>query len=111
MTATSNGGLPRRELLTQIMVYWATESIGTSFLPYFDSQTRAHDLDQGRNKGMGRVLENAVSLWTVSQGYQPTTARMGGSFLQCERWTTMPSGGHFAAMEENGIAGSTYRCL
>jgi hypothetical protein len=24
------------ELLTQVMIYWVTESIGTSFLPYYD---------------------------------------------------------------------------
>ena len=24
------------ELLTNVMIYWATESIGTSFLPYYD---------------------------------------------------------------------------
>jgi len=24
------------ELLTQVMIYWASESIGTSFLPYYD---------------------------------------------------------------------------
>jgi pimeloyl-ACP methyl ester carboxylesterase len=29
----------REELLTYIMIYWATESIGTSFLPYYDYAT------------------------------------------------------------------------
>ena len=41
------------ELLTQIMIYWATESIGTSFFPYYDYA----------NAGALQWIEEGVKNW------------------------------------------------
>ena len=58
----------RDELLTQIMIYWATESIGSSFLPYHD-YANANPLDWVK-EGM----KNGPAL--------PTCRRLSHSFLR-----------------------------
>jgi pimeloyl-ACP methyl ester carboxylesterase len=89
------------ELLTNIMIYWATETIGSSFLPYHDFTS----------SGFLTWMVEAFKQWTgsadvpagfaifpkdISQPPQEWAER----FFNVQRWTPMPSGGHFAAMEE-----------
>jgi hypothetical protein len=56
-----NGNIEARfskdELLTQVMIYWATESIGSSFQPYYDQA----------NEEMDRFILSASSLRIVSE--------------------------------------------
>jgi microsomal epoxide hydrolase len=89
------------ELLTQIMIYWATESIGTSFLPYYDYA----------NAGAVTWIKEGVKKWTGSSRVPAALAlfpkdisqpprEWAERFFHVERWTEMPRGGHFAAMEE-----------
>ena len=44
------------ELLTHVMIYWVTESIGSSFLPYFDFA----------NAGAIMWIKEAIKTWTGS---------------------------------------------
>ena len=89
------------ELLTQIMVYWATQSIATSFLPYFDYANAS---------GLTWIKEG-IKGWTGSSKVPAAFAlfpkdisqpprEWAERFFNVQRWTTMPRGGHFAAMEE-----------
>ena len=89
------------ELLTQIMIYWTTESIGPSFLTYYD---RA-------NAGALTWVKEAMKKWTGSAKVPAAFALFPGDighpprewaerFFNVQRWTEMPRGGHFAAMEE-----------
>jgi microsomal epoxide hydrolase len=89
------------ELLTHIMVYWATESIASSFLPYFE---RA-------NAGGLTWMKESVKQW-IGQCKVPTAFSLfpkdisspprewATRFFDVQRWTEMPRGGHFAVMEE-----------
>lgn len=89
------------ELLTHIMVYWVTESIGTSFLPYFE-YTNANALTwmkESIKNWMGRCkVPTAFALFPKDISSPPR--EWAARFFDVQRWTKMPRGGHFAAMEE-----------
>jgi microsomal epoxide hydrolase len=89
------------ELLTNVMIYWATGTIGSSFLPYYDFTS----------SGPLTWMVEAFKQWTGSSTVPAAFARFpkdisqpprewAERFFNVERWTDMPSGGHFAAMEE-----------
>jgi pimeloyl-ACP methyl ester carboxylesterase len=79
-------------LITNIMLYWITGSIGTSFLPYF---AYAHD----RPPVSKRVdVPCAFALFPADLSHPPRELAERG--YDVRRWTTMPRGGHFAAYEE-----------
>jgi pimeloyl-ACP methyl ester carboxylesterase len=61
----------RDELLTHIMIYWATESIGPSFLTYYDYASA----------GALTWIREGVKRWAGSR-HQPPAPRMGRAFLQ-----------------------------
>ncbi len=89
------------ELLTQIMIYWATESIGPSFLNYYNYA----------NASSLTWMKEAMKNWTGSSKMPAAFAlfpkdisqpprEWAERFFNVQRWTEMASGGHFAAMEE-----------
>jgi pimeloyl-ACP methyl ester carboxylesterase len=91
----------REELLTHIVIYWATESIGTSFLPYYDYANAGAVtwIGQGIKKltGSSRVPA-AFALFPKDISHAPR--EWAERFFNVQRWHEMPRGGHFAAMEE-----------
>jgi pimeloyl-ACP methyl ester carboxylesterase len=94
------------ELLTQIMIYWATKSIGSSFLPYYDFANASPMtwMKEGIKKWTGSskvpaafaLFPGGAHLKDISQPPREWAER----FFNVQRWTEMPRGGHFAAMEE-----------
>jgi microsomal epoxide hydrolase len=91
----------RDELLTNVMVYWVTDTIESSFLPYYDFA----------NAGAMTWMAEAFKKWIGSADVPTGFARFpkdisepprewAERFFNVERWTEMPRGGHFAAMEE-----------
>jgi microsomal epoxide hydrolase len=89
------------ELLTQIMIYWATQSIGPSFLPYYD-YANARALTWVK-EGLKHVVASskvpaAFALFPADLSRPPR--EWAERFFNVQRWTEMPRGGHFAAMEE-----------
>jgi pimeloyl-ACP methyl ester carboxylesterase len=89
------------ELLTQIMIYWATQSIGTSFLPYFDyvNASTLTWIKEGIKGWIGSSKVPAAFALFPKDISQPPR-EWAERFFNVQRWTTMPRGGHFAAMEE-----------
>ena len=83
------------ELLTNIMLYWVTGAIGSSFWPYY---WRAH---------AGWALPSSEHRVEVPTAYQsfpkdilhPPRALAERAF-NIQRWSIAPRGGHFAALEE-----------
>lgn len=89
------------ELLTHIMLYWATESIGTSFLPYYDySNAGALTwVKEGIKNWAGSCkVPAAFALFPKDISHPPR--EWAERFFKVQRWTEMSRGGHFAAMEE-----------
>lgn len=85
----------RDELLTNIMLYWVTGAIGSSFWPYY---WRTHS---------GWPLPSSERRVEVPTAYQafpkdilhPPRALAERAF-NIQRWSVAPRGGHFAALEE-----------
>jgi pimeloyl-ACP methyl ester carboxylesterase len=89
------------ELLTQIMIYWATESIGSSFLNYYDyaNASALTWMKEGVKKWVGSSgVPAAFALFPADIARPPR--EWAERFFNVQRWTEMPRGGHFAAMEE-----------
>jgi pimeloyl-ACP methyl ester carboxylesterase len=84
------------ELLTNIMIYWATETINTSIRTYYEQFHQP-------SLAAGQRIEVPVGLALFPQD-PPQGATLPRILperrLRIERWTQMPRGGHFAALEE-----------
>ncbi len=100
----------RDELLTNVMIYWVTQSIGTSFLPYFDYA------NAGAMTWMSQGLKNWAGSSSVPAAFALFPADIGRPprewaerFFRVQRWTEMPRGGHFAAMEEPELIAADLR--
>ncbi|MEN3279856.1 MAG: hypothetical protein V7607_996 [Solirubrobacteraceae bacterium] len=98
------------ELLTTVMLYWVTQTIGSSFRVYRDwalgsgSRPEAWEGRDDVVAGVERPLRPgeriavpaAVALWEARYPRE-WAAR---SYADLRRFTEMPRGGHFAAMEQ-----------
>ena len=82
------------ELLADIALYWFTGAIGSSFWPYY-----------ARRHGPWPIPQRGVA---VPMGYaefpreilHPPRSVAATMYTDIRRWTQMPAGGHFAAMEQ-----------
>jgi microsomal epoxide hydrolase len=82
------------EMLTNITLYWVTGAIGSSFWPYY-----------ARMHGPWPIPEGTIS---VPTGYaqfpreilRPPRSVAQSVYTNIQRWTVMPRGGHFAALEQ-----------
>jgi len=100
----------RDELLTNVMIYWVTQSIGTSFLTYFDYANAGAMtwMAQGlKNWAGSSAVPAAFALFPADIGHPPR--EWAERFFNVQRWTEMPRGGHFAAMEEPELLAADLR--
>tara|TARA_R110002049_G_scaffold141734_1_gene303496 strand:+ start:354 stop:1574 length:1221 start_codon:yes stop_codon:yes gene_type:complete len=82
-------------MLANISLYWFTECIGSSFWPYYARHHRAWPID----------LTHPIE---VPTGYcefpreilRPPRSLAEQVYPDIRRWSVMPAGGHFAAMEQ-----------
>jgi len=102
---TDNNGAPedavsRDAMLANIALYWFTGAIGSSFWPYYARMHRPWFLPLGETIG-------------VATGYaafpreilRPPRVLAAKTYTDIRRWTVMPKGGHFAALEQpEGLA-------
>ena len=85
----------RDELLTNVMIYWATETANSSMRSYYE---RAHDTRVLSPQEMVRVPTGvALSLEAVQRAPREWAARR---YSDIRRWTEFSSGGHFLALED-----------
>jgi pimeloyl-ACP methyl ester carboxylesterase len=93
----STGGRPsieRDTLLTNVTLYWLTGCIGTSFRQYVEGSKRPIALPVGT-----RVEPPvAVALFPAELPMPPRSWVERG--YNVKRWSLMPAGGHFAALEQ-----------
>ena len=86
--------ISRDELLTNVMIYWVTEAIHSSMRLYYESRERPLRLSPG-NRVTPPV---AIALFPKEIPMPPRALAERG--YNITRWTEMPKGGHFAAMEQ-----------
>ena len=82
------------ELLTNITIYWVTQTIGSSVRMYYDNQRGTWAM--GKDELAPTPAAVAVFPGEISRPPKEWAQR---SYNVC-RWTEMPRGGHFAALEE-----------
>jgi microsomal epoxide hydrolase len=87
--------IPRDRMLANISFYWFTGAIGSSFWPYYARMHRPWPIPEGQTIG-------------VPTGYaqfpreilRPPRSLAERTYSDIRRWTVMPRGGHFAALEQ-----------
>ena len=82
------------QLLSNIMIYWITQSINSSTRLYYESRHHPWRPDNTR-----RIETPTGAAIFPRELLKPPRAWAERAF-NIQRWTVMPAGGHFAAMEE-----------
>ncbi len=99
--ADCDGDVERRftkdELLTNISLYWFTRSIGSSMRLYYESRRDVFELPEGK-----RIEAPAGFALFSGQGRYYPRSRAERAF-NVVRWSEIPRGGHFPAMEEPDV--------
>jgi microsomal epoxide hydrolase len=96
----------RDRMLGNIALYWFTGAIGSSFWPYY---ARLH----------GAAIQPPGTQITVPTGYaefpheiaKPPRSAVERVFTDLRRWTVMPKGGHFAALEQPDLLAEDIRAF
>ncbi len=98
------------ELLTNITIYWATETINSSFRLYYDA------MNAGALTWISEMFKNWTGSSDVPTGFAkfpvdilPPPREWAERFFNIEHWTEMPRGGHFAALEEPELLAADIR--
>jgi microsomal epoxide hydrolase len=81
-------------LLTNVMLYWVTGAIGSSFWPYYD---RLHS-PWWYGPGQRVTVPTAYAAFPAEILRPPRS--LAEAVYDIRRWTVMKAGGHFAALEE-----------
>lgn len=92
-----DGRFSRELLLTNLTIYWATQTITPSMRDYYDN--RWHGVALGPNDIV--KVPTAIAVFAhqfVPEGEPPR--EWAERLYNVRRWTLMPSGGHFAPAEE-----------
>ena len=82
------------ELLTNVTIYWATQTINSSTRMYYESQHVQWNLGPDDRV----TVPCAVAVFPKEISQPPR--EWGERSYNIQRWTPMPRGGHFAALEE-----------
>jgi pimeloyl-ACP methyl ester carboxylesterase len=85
----------RDDLLTNISLYWFTGAIGSSFWPYYARMHGTWPIPEGRTVDVPTAY--AAFPKEILRPPRSLAARV---YTDIRRWTAMPRGGHFAALEE-----------
>lgn len=84
------------EILANVAFYWFTGAIGSSFWPYYARQ-HAHGWPIPDGQTVDVPMGYAEFPTEIVRPPQSLAAR---TFTDIQRWSSMPRGGHFAAMEQ-----------
>jgi microsomal epoxide hydrolase len=100
------------ELLTNAMIYWATGTIGSSFLPYYDvlhAGAARWAIEKARDWVGSSKVPAGFAMFPKDVSHPPR--EWAERFFRVERWTQMPRGGHFAALEEPELLAEDIRAF
>ena len=85
----------RDQLLANISLYWFTGAIGSSFFPYYFRMHRPWPIPEG-----GTIAVPAGYSEFPREILRAPRSLAERTYTDIRRWTVMPRGGHFAAMEQ-----------
>ncbi|MFH5799115.1 epoxide hydrolase family protein [Haladaptatus sp. CMAA 1911] len=92
----------RDDLLTNLTIYWATETIGSSMRLYYESM---------RDPGEWGRPDVPTALLMAPADMFPTPREWAERLYRIDRWTEVPSGGHFLEWEEPELTAEDIRAF
>jgi pimeloyl-ACP methyl ester carboxylesterase len=95
------------DLLTTAMLYWVTQSFGTSARYYYEAAHRPWQPAHMRTPVV--QAPTGVAVFHNELLLQPR--RWAERYYNLQRWTEFTSGGHFAPMEEPGVLTAELRAF
>jgi pimeloyl-ACP methyl ester carboxylesterase len=81
------------ELLTNVMIYWVTQTINSSTRLYYETAHQRDELFAGRAE-----VPTGVAVFPDELPVPPRS--LAERLYNIQRWTEMKAGGHFAALEQ-----------
>jgi microsomal epoxide hydrolase len=90
-----DGCLGRDTMLTNIMLYWITGAIGSSFWPYYARMHGPWPIPEG-----ARITVPTAYIEFPKEILRPPRSLAERMYANIQRWTTKTRGGHFAALEQ-----------
>ena len=91
------------ELLTNIMIYWVTKTIGSSVRLYYENSKSTPLLKPWQH------IETPAALALFKDLVGPVPREYAERHLRVKHWTKMPRGGHFTAWEEPELLANDIR--
>jgi len=85
----------RDRLLANISFYWFTGAIGSSFWPYYDVRHGPYPVPEGRTIDVPTGYAHFPA-----EILRPPRSLAERTYTDIRRWSVMPRGGHFAALEQ-----------
>jgi microsomal epoxide hydrolase len=93
------------QLLTNVMIYWVTESINSAMRLYYESRHHPWRPDQTKR------IETPTAAAIFPGEILKPPREWAEEVFNIQRWTVMPRGGHFAAMEEPKLLAEDIRAF
>ncbi|WP_214021488.1 alpha/beta fold hydrolase [Methanoculleus sp.] len=93
------------ELLANIMIYWTTETIGSSIRLYYE------DMHAVPSLSLNQHIDVPVGMAVFPEDFIPPPREWAQRRLNVQRWTEMPRGGHFTVMEEPDLMARDIRAF
>ena len=97
----------RDELLTNITLYWATGAIGSSFWPYYARMHTPWPIPDDAKI----MVPTGYAEFPNEIIHPPRSLAERTSYGNIQRWTKMPKGGHFAALEQPELLANEIRAF
>ncbi len=94
----------RSELLANITLYWATGAIGSSFWPYYARMHTPWPIPDG-----GEIKVPTGYAEFPKEIIHPPRSLAERTYVNIQRWSRMPKGGHFAALEQPDLLAQEIR--
>jgi microsomal epoxide hydrolase len=88
----------RDELLADISLYWFTGAIGSSFWPYYARLHGPWPVPEGQTVDVPTAYASFPK-----EIVRPPRSVAERTYTDIRRWTLMPRGGHFAALEQPAL--------
>ncbi len=95
------------EILTNVTIYWVTETIGSSIRTYLENARAIYAHGGGPKPAQRSTVPAAVASFPGET--VPTPREWAERTVNLVRWTEMPRGGHFAAWEEPDLLAQDIR--
>lgn len=98
--------ISRDRMLGNIALYWFTGAIGSSFYPYFARLNRPWPIPPGETVSIPVAYADFPK-----EMLHPPRSLAARTFTNIRRWSVMPRGGHFAALEQPDLLAEDVRAF